>query len=115
MDIFNLFLVVDELKKRISSVQVDEEKARRIASEILAEGKPEEALALLASIAARVLVKAAASWEHPCHCSPERVQSRISAMCAAITQLVASYAPSLAREACEERSRECQPAQTLYT
>ena len=107
--------LVDELRRRISSARVDTHEAERIAREILGDRGWEEALALLAAVATRVLARVAASWEHPCHCDPGRVSQRIRLLYAALAAVSQQEAERLAAEACREASRECRIPSTMYT
>ncbi len=112
----SLLALLDEVRRRVESVKVDVEEAERIAAEILKNRGWEEALALLASIAARVLARVSASWEHPCHCEPRRVAGRASLLCLVLAQVINSGIESLARSACQERSRDCVARPTsIYT
>ncbi len=115
LDLLSAASVIDELRRRIASAPVDRREAERLAREILGDRSWEEALALLAAIATRVLARVAASWEHPCHCEPGRVSQRIRLLYAALAAASQQEAERLAAEACREASRECRIPSTMYT
>ena len=108
-------MLIDEIRRRVGERRVDEDLAERIASEILGAGGWEDALALLSEVAARVLSRVAASWEHPCHCEPQRVAERVKLLYAALAALGQGRVAALAEEACRARARECSLPPSLYT
>ncbi|AEM39139.1 hypothetical protein Pyrfu_1280 [Pyrolobus fumarii 1A] len=113
MDFTTLVSLMEEVRERIRS-RLDEPRVREAVSKMLAsidlsQFTPEELAAIVALVASKLLTRYAVAWEHPCHCSAERVRERVRYTYAALVGLVLEEVNKLAEDACKEAASRCAP------